>query len=450
MLFDDLTGAEVEAFRRELAKDMAEAVGVVATVDDPAEVELCGFELATSLALAPPQIVAEALGMIATEEHGERLLHAMAVAASPPVSQLAAAAVETPKRTAFRPDRAHLLDWGDAQSVIVAGTRRDTSGIQILVLQLEQSETRGAVKDGFASSIVGTEDLDQTLQSAAAEGVEPREIAVAEAVELVAAGARRCVENAAGPTDDATLAVNLLLRASEVEDAEELLAALPALPAFVGVGADADPDNAEAQIEELTTALEEWCDESDDLPEGATELILDAGFAMASFRAGYRGGVHTPWTEHDLVEFLLDYVPRKVDVAEEDVERFPLAVSHVFHFLSESGVVPARAALAFAATTLEMTREFVEAASDPANFGPAKALAGAMARDGVDLGDRAAIDTWIGEWNSLPIEERRRLPMALPEPPPDVVHAGPGTPAKRTAARKAARKARRRNRRGKR
>src|SRR6185437_4622868 len=65
MLFDDLTGAEVEAFRRELAKDMAEAVGVVATVDDPAEVELCGFELATSLALAPPQIVAEALGMIA-------------------------------------------------------------------------------------------------------------------------------------------------------------------------------------------------------------------------------------------------------------------------------------------------------------------------------------------------------------------------------------------------
>jgi hypothetical protein len=424
MVFDDLTDEQVEAFRRELATDLAEAVGVVATVDDPAELERCGFDLAIALALVPPSLVAEALGMIAAEEHGGRLLHAMAAAASPPVSQLAAAAVGKSERTAFQPDRAHLLDWGDERSLVIAGSRPGTSGIQILVLQLEQIDTGGAIKDGVASSMVESKELDHMLRSAADEGVEPREIDLADAVELVAAGARRCVDHGAGPSDDATLAVNLLLRAGGIQDAEELLAALPSLPAFVGAGVDDDPKDAEAQIEEMMTALEEWCGESDDLPEGATELVLDAGLAMAGFRAGYRGGVTTPWTEHDLVELLLDYVPRKVDVAEEDLDHFPLAVSHVFQFLSESGVLPARAALGLAATTLEMRQEFVEAAGDPGNFGPAKALVGAMARDGVDLGDQAAVDTWIGEWNALPIDDRRRLPMALPDPAPEVVHAG--------------------------
>jgi hypothetical protein len=447
MVFDDLTDEEVEAFRHELATDIAEAVSVVATVDDPAELELCGFELAIALALAPPTVVAEALGMTVGEEHGQRLLGAVAAAASPPVSQLAAAALGRPERTTFQPDRAYRIDWGDGRSLVISGSRPGTAGIQILVLELEQKDAGGAVKDGFASSIVDPEELDHLLQSAADRDVEPREIDVADAVDMVAAGARRCVEHGAGPSEDATLAVNLLLRAGEVENAEELLAALPALPAFVGVGADEDPDDADARIEEMTNALEEWCNEHDDLPEGASELVLDAGFYMASFRAGYRGGVTTPWTEHDLVEFLLDYVPRKVDVAQEDLERFPLAVSNVLQFLSETGVMPARAAMRLAAATLEMKQEFVEVAGDPANFGPAKALVGAMARDGVNLGDRAAVHTWIDEWNALPIDDRRRVPMALPDPAPDVVHASRSAPAKRTAARKAARKARRRNRR---
>ena len=90
-MFPDVTEEELEGLRRGLAEPIREAVREMATVDDPADVERSGFDLAATLAIAPPRIAAELLEMIAAEEHGDRLLHGMAVAASPPVSGLAAA-----------------------------------------------------------------------------------------------------------------------------------------------------------------------------------------------------------------------------------------------------------------------------------------------------------------------------------------------------------------------
>ena len=444
MLFNDLTDEEVEAFRRDLAEPIRGAVREMATVDDPADVERSAFELGALLALAPPRIAAEMLEMIAAEEHGDRLLRGMAAAASPPVSGLAAALIGNAHREALAPERAYLLDAGETvTSVIVAARRPDAEGLQMFVLTLEQAETGGAVKDGVASSAAGQDALDRMLAEAVAGGIAPRAIDPADALELIVAGARRCAEHGVGPTEDATLAVNLLVRAAGVADGEELLEKLPGLPALGYSMAD---DEDDAEVGGMLVALEAWCAAAE-IPGTATELIVEAGAHMAQFRAGYRGGVHTSWTDDDVAEFLLGYVPRKVDVAEDDLDRFPSAVAQVFRFLSACGRMPARAALSLAAKAVDLTPQFVEAAGDPANFGPAKALVTEMSRDGVDLGDQASVDAWIGQWNARPLEERRRLPMALTEPPPDVVQPGRQAGARRTAARKAARRARRRNRR---
>lgn len=447
-MFPDVTEEELEGLRRGLAEPIREAVREMATVDDPAEVERSGFDLAATLAIAPPRIAAELLEMIAAEEHGDRLLHGMAVAASPPVSGLAAAVTGKAQDGGLTPDRAYLLDAGEAvSSLIVTARRPGVDGFQILALLFEQAETGGAVKDGFASSLVGTQELDEMLDSAATgSGVEPREIDPTDAVELVIAGARRCVEHGVGPTEDATLAVNLLVRAAGLPDGEVLLEALPALPAFAAAMPAGEEEDVDAEIGGMLVALEAWC-AAGEVPDATAELVVEACAQMAQFRAGYCGGVHTPWTDDDVAEFLLGYVPRKVDVAEGDLDRFPGAVAQVFRFLSDCGRMSARAALGLSARAVDLTAEFAAAAGNPANFGPAKALVTAMARDGVDVGDEAAVNAWIGEWNALPIEERRRLPMALPEPPPDVVHAGRPAAANRTAARKAARRSRRRNRR---
>jgi hypothetical protein len=171
---------------------------------------------------------------------------------------------------------------------------------------------------------------------------------------------------------------------------------------------------------------------------------------MADFRAWYAIGEVTGWNAVDVGEYLLEFVPQKVGLEDDHVERFPQAVAEVLRFLGATGRLEPRAAELLASTAVAASDEFVERATDPRNFGLAKALTSTMLADGVDLSDQRAIDRWIDAYNTLPEEERHRRVPAFARPaflaPP---RATPATSRRKpqAKARKTQRQARRRNRR---
>lgn len=261
----------------------------------------------------------------------------------------------------------------------------------------------------------------------------------------IAAGARRGAECRLGPTSDALLAVNLLVRAGE-RDAEEVLAALPGLPALADVipswyedddeNEAVDEDALEAEVEELLAALDAWCEDRNAAADWQS-LVTFAGGSMAEFRLSYCATGPADWNAGDLHEYLLDYVPRKVTIAEEDIERFPLGVAEVLHFLGETGRLDAHEASDLAGRAAACAARFTAAARDRSNYGPAKALVTAMLADGVDLHDQHQVDSWIATYNALPLGERR----ARTSSPPTATSV-----KKRAKTRKAQRQARRRHR----
>jgi hypothetical protein len=102
----------------------------------------------------------------------------------------------------------------------------------------------------------------------------------------------------------------------------------------------------------------------------------------------------------DLRELLLRVYPRNVTVldAEDTADTVP-ALRDLLTFLADTGAVTAKAAERLAHELDEVAPQFTTAVMDPENWGPARAIAQAMASDGVDLGDRDAVDRWIARHN---------------------------------------------------
>lgn len=400
----------------------------------------------------------------------------MSAAAPPPVSALAAEAaaglgagpltVAAQRAGTLVPEHAFALDADEpVTSVMVACRRPGVPGLQVLGFTFEWPQTGGAIKDAFAGVTLAEREIEQVLLEPARRlGVEPEEIFSEDAVERVAAGARRCAEVGLGPDREALPAVILLLRAAGRPDADELLEPLVGLPALADVldeetvdDGDVAPDEEalSAEIERLDAALEAWC-AGRGFDEEWHGLVTYVGHTMADFRAWYTNGNLLDWNAVDLGEYLLDFVQRKVGIEDGHVERFPEAVGEVFRFLAATGRLEAEAAEELGSSALAAADRFVAAARDPRNFGLAKAMTAAMLEDGVDLADRASIQRWIAAYNSLPEEERHGrlpafarsavMPRAAPRPRP----AARSARAKRKStakARKAQRQARKRNQR---
>jgi hypothetical protein len=102
----------------------------------------------------------------------------------------------------------------------------------------------------------------------------------------------------------------------------------------------------------------------------------------------------------DLRELLLRVYPRKVTVidAEDTADTVP-ALRDLLTFLADSGAVAATAAKRLARELDEVAPQFASAIMDPKNWGMARAIVQAMASDGVDFGDRDAVDRWIVRHN---------------------------------------------------
>ena len=135
----------------------------------------------------------------------------------------------------------------------------------------------------------------------------------------------------------------------------------------------ADPETAVGEVETLLDLMRDYLD-----VEGPADL--GAG---------------------DLRELLLQIYPRKMTVFDaDDTEDTIPAVRDFLAYLAERGEIPESTARALERELDEIAPRFTEAMMDPSNWGMAGSLVHAMAADGVDLDDQAAVDRWISRYNA--------------------------------------------------
>jgi hypothetical protein len=449
-----LSLSERQELRQAVGAELHEVVQEAAGLADRAELELYAGLLVPPAAIAegPPGAVEELLSLIGEARGGRRVLRAMAVSAPPPVAQLAleAAGPLGDAAEAFgrlTPERAWAIDGGeDVASLLVTCRRPGAEGLQLFAFTIEREISGGALKDGFATPTVAEQNLDEIVSTRAAGlGIEPEALSTEDAIERLAAAAQRSAEVGLGPPPETLPALALLLRAAGVPGAEDLLAGLVGL-ALLAEELDADPDEERIadEIEALALELRGWC-AARGLEFDAAERTEWVGGLMADYRAWHADGRLTAWNATSLTEFLLDWIPRKVDVPDEDVPHFAPAAAEVLRFLGGTGRLPSKRAEMLARRAVALGVELKEAVRDPTRYGPAKGMALAMAADGVDLTDQEAVQAWIDGFNARTRKEREEIVPALTS-----LSGGPSSsrPRRKTEkARKAKKRARRRNRR---
>jgi len=103
----------------------------------------------------------------------------------------------------------------------------------------------------------------------------------------------------------------------------------------------------------------------------------------------------------DLTELLLRIYPRKITVLDpaSTGDTIP-AVRDFLAYLAERGEMAEGTARALERELDEIAPRFTEVMMDPSNWGMARSVVHAMAADGVDLDDQAAVDRWINDYNA--------------------------------------------------
>jgi hypothetical protein len=98
-------------------------------------------------------------------------------------------------------------------------------------------------------------------------------------------------------------------------------------------------------------------------------------------------------------QFLLDFVPRKVSLSLGDMRELPAVVRAWVRFALGRRGLEERWIAETEAAVDTFARAFLERATDPASFGPAKGIFDEMLASGLDMDDPAAIQKWIHEYN---------------------------------------------------
>jgi hypothetical protein len=105
--------------------------------------------------------------------------------------------------------------------------------------------------------------------------------------------------------------------------------------------------------------------------------------------------------EGDLTELLLRIYPRAITVLDPASTEDTIPAARDFlAYLAERGEVPEGTVRALERELDEIAPRFTEVMMDPSNWGMASSLVHAMAADGIDLDDPAAVDRWIRRYNA--------------------------------------------------
>src|SRR3954452_7810489 len=152
----------------------------------------------------------------------------------------------------------------------------------------------------------------------------------------------------------------------------------------------------------VVSAFAEWAQGRPGIEPDVVETLVD-------LKANYLDDAQpTRWRSGDLTDLLLELVPRKVTA---DDEWYAAAVPTTRAFLTrlhQNGALHrASAPLSSLLAELdEIEGEFLQAVRDPARFGMAKSILGAVGLGTEDLPDAAKLDAATARFNALPFEQR--------------------------------------------
>ncbi|HEU4396406.1 MAG TPA: hypothetical protein VFU54_01055, partial [Actinomycetota bacterium] len=178
------------------------------------------------------------------------------------------------------------------------------------------------------------------------------------------------------------------------------------------------PDDEEAFYQaqdELLDQFAAWAERQG--PQADPTLV---SFAL-DYKWGYGDGHLGRWTTADLTDLLINWFPRKVSVFAEEAERVVPSLRAFLDWLAEEGLLDPTSDRppALRATLERLASRFPAAMDDPSLYGPAKSLVALMQSSGIDVTDQDAISGFIGGFNELPEQERKRLlPLPGEEPEP--------------------------------
>jgi hypothetical protein len=441
-----LGAAAREEFRELVGRHLTKAAGEIARIPDPGTREAAaGTLLPSALLKGPDELLSEALDLVAEGRDGPGLLAAMSVAAPTAIAVGARVRLEglddVPSRLGrLTVEEAWQMDADEpVDGVFLLCAREGETGRQLFSFTIETPISGGAVKDGFVTGTTEGKRFVKKLTGTLPEDVELHTIEPEAASERVVEAAIQGARSALAPTDDGLAALTIFLRASEAEDADAIVQALElgsSLPERVD---ELEDEAMTVAVNTLALEAENWFGEQGLDAERVSAGAFAVGL-MGDFRAFYIGVDLTSWTARELDEFLLDWVPRKVSLSEDEVNGFPDSVVDALAFLGATGRLTGRQATSLSARVRRSAARFAAATADPANAGPAKAMLDAMTAEGVEIGDPDAMQAWLDEFNARPFEERDRVlgPSLAPHRP----SASPG----KAKARKAQKQARRRNR----
>jgi len=139
---------------------------------------------------------------------------------------------------------------------------------------------------------------------------------------------------------------------------------------------------------------------------GLSDLVTDLARYFVDYRFDYTDGDPLRWSPIAVELCLVDWFPRKVSLADEELNAVPDALRRFVRYAGRrKGLTRASVAETIDAID-EFEPDFLAAMREPSRFGPAKSIAGEMLRDGIDVTDEAAVAGWIEAFNARPLAER--------------------------------------------
>jgi hypothetical protein len=159
---------------------------------------------------------------------------------------------------------------------------------------------------------------------------------------------------------------------------------------------------SDGAFEETLAGFRRWASTAERKLSGDPEEDAAELYTLFSLMPDYLG-IDTPsrLTTGLLNDLLLDVYPRKVTVLDrKDIASTIPALRDLTSYLADTGAITAATARVMDQELDEIEPDFTGAVMDPANWGPATAMMHAMHRDGVDITNDAAVNSWIAQQNA--------------------------------------------------
>lgn len=124
-------------------------------------------------------------------------------------------------------------------------------------------------------------------------------------------------------------------------------------------------------------------------------------------RCDFGDGDPLRWSPTVVELFMLDFLPRKVTLSDDEIAALPDVLTAWVRFALTRRGLEQQFIDEAAQAVHDCLEELDEVMADESNYGPAKSIAQALKADGCDVMDQDAVEAWLEEFNSRPEEDRR-------------------------------------------